>query len=319
MRIRFWGVRGSHPTPLSPDTLREKISTVVQRIQSRDLASPEARELFLASLPDWLYGTPGGNTPCLEVRLSDGTCIVLDAGTGIIPMGRSWLKSKRAPGTYHIFFSHFHYDHIQGLPFLAQAYHPSLSVHFYSPVKDMEFTLKDHMQHPYFPVGMDKMTPHQYYHCLEGQESIQLGTATISWMALNHPGGAYAYKITEDGRSFIYATDVELSEKDFSPDGAKRQFFQGADALVMDTMYTLGEAIEKYNWGHSSFSLGLEFAMACGVKDFYLFHHEPNYSDKQLYANLRAARWYAQRHKNPVRIHLAEEGQSLTMGDPPPP
>jgi phosphoribosyl 1,2-cyclic phosphodiesterase len=316
MRIRFWGVRGSHPTPLSPEILREKISTVVQRIQEKDLQSPASRELFLASLPDWLYGTPGGNTSCIEVRLSDGTCLIMDAGTGIIPLSKSYLHAKRPPGTYHIFFSHFHYDHIQGLPFLSQAYHPSLSVHFYSPVRDLEFILRDHMQHPYFPVGMDKMTPNLNFHCLDQTPTIKIGNATISWLSLNHPGGAYAYKVTEGNHSFIYATDVELSERDFDESGTKKHFFANTDMVVMDTMYTLGEAIEKFNWGHSSFSLGVEFAMACKVKDFYLFHHEPNYSDKLLYANLRAARWYAQRHKNPIQIHLAEEGHSITVGEP---
>lgn len=316
MKVRFWGVRGSYPTPISPEILKEKISTVIQRIRPEDIESPAAKERFLAGLPDWLYGTPGGNTPCMEVRLSDGTCLIFDAGTGIIPLSRALAREKGKPGTFHLFFSHFHYDHIQGLPFFGQAYHPSIHLHFYSPVKDIEFILKDHMQHPFFPVTMeDRMSPHLHFHCIEDSPSLDIGSGTVSWLPLNHPGGAYAYKVTEKGRSFIYATDVELSELDFDEAGAKRLFFNEADVLVMDTMYTLGEAIEKYNWGHSSFSLGVEFAMACKIKDFYLFHHEPNYSDKQLYTNLRAARWYAQRHKSEIRIHLAEEGHSISLED----
>jgi len=314
MDIRFWGVRGSYPTPITPDKLRSKIAAVLQRLRPADLQSPETREQFLAGLPDWLFGTPGGNTPCIEVRLKDGTCIILDAGTGIVELSNALRRERKSPGTFHLFFSHFHYDHIQGLPFFGQAYNPTMHVHFYSPQKDLEFTLKDHMEHPFFPVTMqDKMTKHLFFHSLDKRPSVQLGNAKISWTLLNHPGNAYAYKIEEDNRSFVYATDVELSERDFRAANDTRDFFSNVDILVLDTMYTLGEAIEKYDWGHSSFSLGIDFALSWGVKTLVLFHHEPRYEDKQLYANLHAARWYAQRQQKDITILLAEEGRSISL------
>jgi len=314
VNIRFWGVRGSYPLAMPPEVLRDKISSIIQRVRPKDIESADTRERFLAGLPEWLYGTPGGNTPSIEVRLQDGSCLVFDAGTGIVPFSQAVSKEKQRPGSYHVFFSHFHYDHIQGLPFFSHAYHPSVHLHFYSPVRDFEFILKDHMQHPYFPVTMEeKMSRNQYYHCLDGKNSIQIGSATITWIPLRHPGGSYAYKVVEQGKTFIYATDIELTEDDFLPDGNKMKFFKNADVVVMDTMYTLGEAIEKYNWGHSSFSLGVEFAVQAHVKEFYLFHHEPTYSDKQLYANLHTAKWYAQRQKSQISIHLAEEGMSIEL------
>ncbi len=314
VKINFWGVRGSHPTPLSPEKLRQKISAVIQRVKPKDLQSPETRELFLSRLPEWLFGTIGGNTPCLEVRLSDGSCLILDAGSGIIGLSNSLSKEHQAPGSYHVFFSHFHYDHIQGLPFFMQAYNPQIQMHFYSPLEDMEYTLKDHMAHPYFPVTMqDRMTSHQYFHSLKNSPTIKIGNATISWQELNHPGKAFAYKIQEAGKTFIYATDVELGEVDFIKDGGNGPFFRDADFLVLDTMYTLGEAIDKYNWGHSSFSLGVEFAINWNVKKLALFHHEPKYDDKQIYSNLSAAKWYAQRQKSSLEIMLAEEGIGIEL------
>lgn len=314
MVVHFWGVRGSFPVPITPDKLRAKIAAVVQRVRPEDVQNADTREHFLAGLPEWLFGTPGGNTPCIEVRLLDGTCIILDAGTGIVEFSNALRREKKAPSSLHVFFSHFHYDHIHGLPFLGQAYDPSVSMHFYSPVRDIEYILKDHMAHPFFPVTMqDKMTRQLHFHHLDGSDPLMLGSAQITWAKLNHPGNAFAYKIKEGGRSFIYATDVELGENDFRKADDQRDFFLNADVLVLDTMYTLGEAIEKYNWGHSSFSLGIDFAISWGVKTLVLFHHEPKYEDKQLYSNLHAARWYAQRQQKEIAIILAEEGRSITI------
>lgn len=313
MYIRFWGVRGSYPTPMTPEKLKGKISAVVQRIKPEDLKSSETRELFLSKLPEWLFGTPGGNTPCIECSLADDSKIILDAGTGIAEYGLSMAREGLFIPRFDIFFTHFHYDHIQGLPFLGQAYNPKVDLHFYSPLADLEYILKDHMAHPYFPVTMqDKMSPKQQYHVLKPQESVQIGTAEVSWYKLNHPGKAFAYKIRENDKTFVYASDVELSEQDF-PEYNKDDFFEGVDVLVMDTMYTLGEAIDKYNWGHSSFSLGVEFAIKWKVKTLVLFHHEPKYEDRQLYINLHTAQWYAQKQKSELKVILAEEGLKIEI------
>ena len=105
MKIRFWGVRGSIPTPLSPQQIQAKISAVIQRINVNDIASPDARERFISNLPDWILGTTGGNTPCMEIRGNGGEEIILDAGTGIRSLGKSSNLPKDKH--FHLFLSHF--------------------------------------------------------------------------------------------------------------------------------------------------------------------------------------------------------------------
>lgn len=315
MTIRIWGARGSHPTPLRPEDLQSKIASVVQRIRPSDIASPDARERFLSRLPPWLFGTPGGNTTCIEVSLSDGSTILIDAGSGIIPLSAELQRRvDRDIREFHILFTHFHYDHLQGLPFFAPAYNPNCSVHFYSPVEDFETTIRNQMRHPYFPITMeDRMQALLLFHTLKSQP-LRIGDASITWHPLNHPGGAFGYRIEEEGKVFVHASDVELREEDFQRTPENRDFFADADALILDTQYTLGEAIEKYNWGHSSFSLGVDFASAWKVKRLYLFHHEPRYSDKRLYKNLQSARWYANRLGNQdLEIYLSEEGSEIQL------
>jgi phosphoribosyl 1,2-cyclic phosphodiesterase len=222
-------------------------------------------------------------------------------------------RERRKVREFHIFFTHFHYDHVQGLPFFVPAYDPNVKVTFYSPRKELEQNLKEHMKHPYFPITMEgKMSNLEFVTLEEGP--LRFGNAEITWRELNHPGTAFGYQIREKGRTFVHATDVELLESDFEKTPGNTRFFQGADMMILDTQYTLGEAIEKYNWGHTSFSLGVDFANAWSVKNLYLFHHEPLYNDKKLYKNLQSARWYANRLGNTtLRIHLSREGDEVEV------
>ncbi len=310
MTFKFWGVRGSIPTPLTNDRLKRKISTIIQRIRPADLESPRSREVFMADLPEWLFGTPGGNTTCLEVVLSDGTHVVFDAGSGIRELSSDRLQADSGPETYHVFFTHFHYDHIQGLPFFAPAYIPGFSVRFHSPVPGFEEIIRNQMRHPYFPVTMEgTMRSELSFHELPASGSFHVGSATISWRRVNHPGGAYAYRIEDNGRILVFAPDVELSEKEFERNESNRSFFGSVHAMILDAQYTLGEAIEKYDWGHSSYSLDVDFAGGWRVRKLFLFHHEPLYDDRKLYRNLQAARWYAARSgHDSLEVQMAVEG-----------
>lgn len=314
MKVRFWGVRGSIPTPLTSFQIQRKISAVIQRVQQKDIIDQKSRELFIASLPENLFGTVGGDTTCVEVRLEDDTLIVFDAGSGICRMGADFVKKKEHLREYHIFFTHFHWDHIQGLPFFApQMYDPRCRVNFYSPVEEFKEILSDQMKPPYFPITIDVFHKNISYNTLKNG-SIRIGNAKISWRKMKHPGGVYSYKIEENGKTLIFSTDTELSDIDFDKNEANVDYFKDTNTLILDSQYTLDEAIEKYDWGHSSYSLCVDFASVWKIRNLVLFHHEPMYDDNKMFSILQSANWYKKYQQNSeMSVSLAKEGMEILL------
>jgi phosphoribosyl 1,2-cyclic phosphodiesterase len=313
MRVHFWGVRGSLPSPQQPFQIKSKISAIIERLTPEDLATQESRERFMAGLPPWLFGAVGGNTPCITIRVnSSPDILVFDAGSGIREMGIAMFKEQPRPSQYHLFFSHFHWDHIQGLPFFGPAYDPSVGLGFYSPRTELENIIQSQMCPPLFPVRMDTMGSKKAFHILDGP--VTIGGLRISYKSMNHPGGCYSYLVTDGRHRVIYATDTELTAADFSKDEENSRFFKDADLIIIDCQYTLGEAIEKYNWGHSAFSMAVDFAANWSIKHMVLFHHDPAYGDHKLYNMLQSARWYLERMNiKGIELTLATEGLEITL------
>ncbi|MGA2977433.1 MAG: MBL fold metallo-hydrolase [Spirochaetia bacterium] len=313
MKVTFWGVRGSLPTPLSPDQVRSKIAAVVQRIRPSDLQSAEARELFLAGLPPYLFGTAGGNTTCLEVRTDDNRIIILDGGTGLRDLGVSIEKRRDPVREFPIFFTHFHWDHLQGIPFFGPAWVKGNRLVFASPFPSVERTIRDQMKPPYFPVTMDAMQAELRFIYLRG-ESVRIGAAEIRWKRMNHPGGSFAYKITENGKSVIFATDSEVTDREFQQREENRAFFESADILILDSQYTLEESFTKFDFGHTAYTMAVNLAMEWKVKTLVLFHHEPRYDDRKLAGIARSAQWHREQlGTGGLDIRSAQEGMELIL------
>ena len=226
MKIHFWGVRGSLPTPIVPEQIQSKLMAVVQRIQPSDLENGETRARFVASLPDWILGTTGGNTPCVEIQ--DGnTEIILDAGTGIRVLGKN--PSNITSNHFHLFFSHFHWDHIQGLPFFDQAYNPNTIFDIYSAKENTEELLREQMKHPYYPVGFDSLTKNMTFHNVKQGQAFQVDSFKVNCCNMSHPGISTCYAFEKDGKKVVYATDVELKTKDFASNPECAAVFKDAE------------------------------------------------------------------------------------------
>jgi phosphoribosyl 1,2-cyclic phosphodiesterase len=284
----------------------------VQRIRASDLVSPSAREFFLSQLPPWLFDYAGGNTACVEVSLNPDSAIILDAGSGLREFGLTVSSRIPVPKNIHLFFSHFHWDHLQGLPFFSPIVRPDIRVSFYSPEADMRRHLGEQMRFPFFPVTLENMDGGRSSFVTLENMPLKIDGSEISWRKMNHPGGCYSYKISDGKHTVIYATDSELTESDFDKNAENIAYFHNADLIILDSQYTLGEAVEKFNWGHSSFSLAVDFASEWNIKNLCLFHHEPLYNDKKLHNNLQSAQWYySHLGKSGMNIFLAEEGKEV--------
>ena len=321
MRIHFWGVRGSIATPLNAEQIQAKISAVVQRITAQDIADQDSRERFIASLPRSLFGTVGGNTTCLEVETDAGDHIIFDAGTGIRELGLHFQRQmmyENRPRTYHLFFTHFHWDHIQGLPFFAPAYDPRNTIIIYSPRPKMRQFLEDQMKWPYFPItmfGKGGFTAKFEFRCIAPNEPyIHIGNTRIGWHRVRHPGGCVAYSIRDNQKKIIFSTDTELRPQDFEKNDANIAFYNDVEMLIIDAQYTMTDSIEKIGWGYSTFSLAIDFATSWGIKKLALFHHEPTYNDKKILAIQSSAQHYCNYvGADKLEIFSAVEGTDLYL------
>ena len=256
----------------------------------------------------------GGDTSCVEVRLSDGTLIVLDAGTGIRELG-SQLAAERE---VHLLLTHLHMDHVEGFPFFSLLWTPDANVHIWgppSPMLSLKERLARYMSPPLFPIDVHDVPCTATFHDLPTEEWT-IGSATVTAQAVEHPGPTVGFRITENGRTLAYVPDHEPAAlgdfRNESPDWIDGfAIAEGADVLMHDCQYTDEEYGERRGWGHSSFSDAVAYAEVTGAKQLLMFHHDPTHDDDQLESIERSARevWST----NGTSPKLAATGMSIDL------
>lgn len=280
MRVTFFGVRGSLPTP-GPSTVRY-----------------------------------GGNTVCVEVRTADGTLIVLDAGTGMRELGNQLMRAP-LPSTIHLLITHAHWDHIMGAPFFAPLWvkDTHIRVHPFSPHAAQQFGRMVMFDGEHFPVrAQDIPSRLEQAEVAEGKKRI--GSALVSRIALNHPGGSDGFRIDDDdGSSLCYLTDNELS-----PPGAQvtdrktlARFAAGTGLLIHDAQYLQSDLPAKSGWGHSVIDEVLELGREAEARVLALHHHDPERHDQALDRIAHSSTEWAAAHAPAMRPLVASEGLTLEL------
>ncbi|MDX8388186.1 MAG: MBL fold metallo-hydrolase [Ghiorsea sp.] len=293
MEVTFWGVRGSIASP-GPKTVRY-----------------------------------GGNTTCIEIRAGD-ELIILDGGTGIFPLSQTLFPEL--PRKSHIFITHSHWDHIQGLPFFIPIFIPDNHIHVYGafdPVnnKGVEQVYDVQLQYSYFPIREAELNAKMHYKSLYPGETVQIGDVTIKTVLMNHPVTNLGYRVEYQGKSVFFTGDHEppynlyqKGEEDWEDYEMlvkqKTQdiddVIQGVDVLIADSSYTPEEYTQKQGWGHGTFDTCIEMAQRVGAKQLYCTHHEPTRSDDALEKVFAEALQRCPSDDN-LEVHLAQEGLCIKL------
>ncbi|MCB0335698.1 MAG: MBL fold metallo-hydrolase [Bdellovibrionales bacterium] len=294
MKVSFYGVRGSIPTP-GPTTVRY-----------------------------------GGNTTCLSIETNAGDRIIIDGGSGIRELGLSLLGQGAINAT--IFITHTHWDHIQGLPFFVPFFIPGNELAIYGafdPVyqKDLKTILSGQMEYCYFPVRSNELKATVNYSNLTEGQQVRCGSALVTPVIMNHPVLTYGYKVEADDAVFFFTGDHEPVQNIYSPDEKAFVDYQrmidmkeqqlmtlvhGADLIVADAQYTKEEYPNRVGWGHGTPDYWIAFAERCQAKMLHLTHHEPTRTDDQIDAIDEDIH---QRLTWPESLHveLAKEGVSIQL------
>jgi phosphoribosyl 1,2-cyclic phosphodiesterase len=257
----------------------------------------------------------GGNTSCVEVRDSDDSLLILDAGTGIRKLGCTLDKKiKRAD----ILLTHLHLDHIQGLGFFKPLYDSDVEVHIYGPAnsnRDLRNQLSKYFSPPLFPVFIGDLHAKIYFHALPDVE-FTIGNFRILGQPICHPGFTVGYRITTSSGVLAYLSDHEpaLGVENFplSPDWTSGyDLAVDADLLLHDTQYTEEEYPTHAGWGHSTIQQALTFALLTKVKKLVTFHHDPAHGDEELDTILAKA--IATMPVNSLKVECGREGRVFKL------
>jgi len=298
-RFKFWGVRGSIPTP-GPGTVRY-----------------------------------GGNTSCIEVR-AGGEIIILDAGTGLRGLGTELMNEfKDRPFNLTLLLSHTHWDHIQGLPFFAPIYQPQCRLRilgYEGARKGLVHVLTGQMESPYFPVPFGELPGNIEIEELRDM-SFQIGSVTVSVAFANHPGICVGYKLSTDEGSLAFFPDNEPRCR-YRPDApiasanpkislefarAEEQrmieFLRGVDALILDAQYDADEYDRHIGWGHGCVDDAVALAIKSNVRQLFLFHHDPDHDDARIEAMLRHARKIVASQNDSLQVEAAREREVVELAN----
>ncbi len=304
MKIKIWGARGSLPAPLTPVQVEDRIKKSIQGFLAAGFRDAVEVSRFLSAQAHHQLGGYGGNTPCIEV-FTESSQIIVDGGSGLRPLGYELLGGPCGKGTgeVHLVFTHFHWDHLIGLPFFVPFFIPGNTIHVYAVQEDLPDVFKTVFKKPYFPVPLENLGAKIVYHRLEPRVANKIGDIQFTPYQLDHPDPCWGYKFESGGRTYSHAVDTEctrVSRKDLGPD---LPLYQNVDLMVFDSQYTLMETIEKVNWGHAAATLGLDIAMREGIKRVLFMHHDPASSDEKIAAaEIQSRRYYNNQLKDAQRV-----------------
>ncbi len=283
MLIRFWGTRGSLPTPIKAEATRHKLIRALMAADGRRFDSDADAGAFLDEELDFpLRATYGGDTSCVELETDSGEFILFDMGSGLRPFCIDAVQrcQEGHAKVYNFFLSHLHWDHIMGFPFFGPAFDPGVTIRVYGGHEEIREALVRQQEKISFPVPFSWLNAQFEFRCLTPNEDHEVAGCRVRLMRQHHDNDSYGFRIEQDGRVLIYTTDAEHKVDQMDQEAATVAFFKDADLVIFDTMYSLGESVTmKEDWGHSSNVVAVDLCHLAAAQCLAMFHHEPIHND----------------------------------------
>lgn len=303
MEVKLWGVRGSLPRPTHPQDAEKLALKLLVDFSRQNLSAAD----YLAQQRPEAIGGFGGHTSCVEVRHRH-TSLIVDAGSGLKDLGLSLLAGPAGQGQaeLHILMTHFHWDHLLGLPFFVPMFIAGNHIHFYAVQPDLEKAVRLMFTKPYFPVDFKDLSAKVSFHKLIPRQMIRLGGIEVTPYQLDHPDPCWGYSFVAEGRKLAYCVDTEGRRTTAEELGADLPLYQKAHLMIYDAQYTLTEAVEKVNWGHAVASFGLDIALREHIDRILFVHHDPYASTEQILAAEEQTHKY---HQLKIKEALAHHTQ----------
>jgi phosphoribosyl 1,2-cyclic phosphodiesterase len=282
-KVKYWGVRGSLPSSPLPEQWVEHIEALMLDFFRSGFKDATHIKEFISTyaVPD--FGGYGTATTCAEV-FSDKQQIIIDGGSGLRSLSEHMVRGSAGKGKseIHIFLTHFHWDHLLGLPFFAPHFIKGNKIHYYAVQPELAEIVKSQFRKPSFPVPFEALSASIQFHQLEPRVPLVLGDMKITPYQLDHPDPCWGFRVECEGKSYAHCVDTEGTRTTREALGPDLALYQNADLMYFDAQYTLPELAEKANWGHSAAQLGLDIAFREGIKNIAFAHHDPGASTAQI-------------------------------------
>ncbi|MBF0238150.1 MAG: MBL fold metallo-hydrolase [SAR324 cluster bacterium] len=319
MQITLYGVRGSLPSGISANEMEGKIEQALELFLERGYSKKEDIKTFMNDLPLHQKGTYGSSTMCIEVRTESGS-VLFDSGSGIRNYGVKYHKTEKE---FHIFQTHYHWDHTCGLPFFIPIYMEGRILNFYSPHNSFQNGIRDLFKAPYFPVPYEFLPSTHHFHHVEKYKPLQLCGLEITPFQLDHPNESFGYHIQEGDKRVVICFDAEFKRMSRQDLGKDLEYYQNLNMILFDGQYTMSEVLRKIDWGHCTAHVGVDLCLREAIKKLVIVHHDPQSDDEHLYHQEQITRQYYDRqlrtykHENPdispVEIMWGYEGLVLQV------
>jgi phosphoribosyl 1,2-cyclic phosphodiesterase len=285
MKIKLWGTRGSLPASSQPEQNFSHIKKILNNFVTSEFFQTKDIDNFLLQMPFPQIAGYGGATVCVEVQsLHSNQNIIIDGGSGLKPCGDQLMASPlgKGKGVAHIFLTHFHWDHLIGLPFFVPLFIPGNEIHFHAVQKDLGDNIRELFKKPKFPVPFEKLAANIHFHRLEPRCASLINDITITPYELDHPDPCWGFRVQVKDKVYAHCVDTEGTRMSIASLGPDLEFYQKVDLMCYDAQYSLHDLSDKINWGHSAAEIGLDLAMREGVKHILFVHHEPTATIDQI-------------------------------------